>query len=900
MLLRVLSWFFAVLIGLLGLLWLFSPQLFSLVIAKQLAPYKLTMNEQAHIRLNPFLLSLTVEELTLHSTSEKVFGLKNGEMQLSFSALFRKNIHFQHFELSGIYLPLNRVNESWQVLGQKLPNESSNSGEAETQTDNQWQLSADKIDLLNSQIVLNANETHTLNIDEVGIESLTYATNDQHLELEFSGKINAAPITLDTKLDLIGQCYTGSISLENVTIANFAEWFPTDFNDVSATVGVSTHFTIKQKTTTNISLSDTKLSVIEASIPRLNQQLSLSAGQIELSADALNLAGNDVSTNGLNLLVSGITTKMLDDNSQAKIDTVTFKSARIGYQNEQLSLEGADLNIENVSANSLNHGVEASLASIDWRLAILNYATNNALISSSDLKINSAEIFDTKQALSLSLDDLSWQLPNLAMKEQQLSGVTSTKMSQLNVVNKATEALVLSVAELMLPDVEISGQKQQLMTTANLLTINDIKSSQKHEELAPLAAVEQVLLKNIGVSYSPESASTHITANHLHVDTINANLIFDNQVLKNLVALSNETAEEESSLENTNETEQQATANNLTYAIDLITTTGQLTVEDTVATPHFNAQVDFKEIRVEALDNTDATKVTRFQLSGSTGRHADFALKGDYQAFNPQINMSIMGDINELALPKLVGYFAKGGNVNILSGQLDSQLDAKVVDNKISGNSELFVRGLELAKENKEQGSVEKNDSVISLNTALNMLQDSKGNLELDVPLSGDVSSPEFGLQSFIGIITQKAVMVAAESYLMQTVVPYGNVLSLAKIAGEMMLKIRIEDLVYQPQQIEISEQQMLFVTNLIKLMVDKPDLQFKVCAIATKADLPNEHSFDDKALVTYLHQLSEQRGQAFKDYLVQQGGVSSKRLLLCHGQVEKTSEQPPRITFDS
>lgn len=897
MLLRVLSWFFAVLIGLLGLLWLFSPQLFSLVIAKQLAPYKLTMNEQAHIRLNPFLLSLTVEELTLHSASEKVFGLKNGEMQLSFSAIFRKNIHFQHFELSGIYLPLNKVNESWQVLGQKLPNESSNSEGAETQTDNQWQLSADTIDLLNSQIVLNANETHTLNIDEVGIESLTYATNDQHLDLEFSGKINAAPITLDTKLDLIGQHYTGRISLENVTIANFAEWFPNDFNDVSATVGVSTNFTIKQKTTTNISLSDTKLSVIEANIPRLNQQLSLTAGQIDLSADALNLAGNDVSTNGLNLLVSGITSKVLDDDSQAKIDTVTFKSARIGYQNEQLSLEGADLNIEDVSANSPNHGIEASLASIDWRLAILNYATNNSLISSSDLKISSAEIFDTKQALSLSLDDLSWQMPSLTMKEQQLSGVTSTKMSQLNVVNKATEALVLSVAEVMLPDVEISGQKQQLVTTANLLTINDIKSSKKHEELAPLAAIEQVLLKNIGVSYSPESASTHITANHLHVDKINANLIFENQVLKNLVALSNETAEEESSPENTKETEQ---ANNLTYVIDLITTTGQLTVEDTVATPNFNAQIDFKEIRVEALDNTDATKVTRFQLSGNTGRHADFALKGDYQAFNPQMNMSIMGDINELALPKLVGYFAKGGNVNILSGQLDSQLDVKVVDNKISGNSELFVRGLELAKENKEQGSVEKNDSVISLNTALNMLQDSKGNLELDVPLSGDVSSPEFGLQSFIGIITQKAVMVAAESYLMQTVVPYGNVLSLAKIAGEMMLKIRIEDLVYQPQQVEISEQQTPFVTNLIKLMVDKPDLQFKVCAIATAADLPNEHSFDDKALVTYLHQLSEQRGQAFKDYLVQQGGISSKRLLLCHGQVEKTSEQSPRITFDS
>ena len=182
--------------------------------------------------------------------------------------------------------------------------------------------------------------------------------------------------------------------------------------------------------------------------------------------------------------------------------------------------------------------------------------------------------------MSLSLDNLSWQTPVLVMEGKQLSGSTSTNMSQLSVVNKKTEALVLSIAELVLPDVEISGQKQQIMTKANLLTINDIKSSQQHDELTPLASVEQVLLKEIGVSHYSESTSTHITANHLHVDTINANLIFENQVLKNLVEFSNETPKEgeSSSVPVTQEPASMETANNLTYAIDLITTTGQLKV----------------------------------------------------------------------------------------------------------------------------------------------------------------------------------------------------------------------------------------------------------------------------------------------------------------------------------
>ena len=115
-----------------------------------------------------------------------------------------------------------------------------------------------------------------------------------------------------------------------------------------------------------------------------------------------------------------------------------------------------------------------------------------------------------------------------------------------------------------------------------------------------------------------------------------------------------------------------------------------------------------------------------------------------------------------------------------------------------------------------------KDQVSMPLNIALGMLMDGDGNLELGVPLSGKTSDPSFGLSSFIALVTQKAAMSAAESYVMKTFVPYANIVSIAKSAGEFLLKVRFEDLPYEINQVTPNVSQQAYLDPFIALMQDK------------------------------------------------------------------------------
>jgi len=51
-----------------------------------------------------------------------------------------------------------------------------------------------------------------------------------------------------------------------------------------------------------------------------------------------------------------------------------------------------------------------------------------------------------------------------------------------------------------------------------------------------------------------------------------------------------------------------------------------------------------------------------------------------------------------------------------------------------------------------------------------------------------------------------------------------------------------------------------------------------------------------DKANIKRLLDLGEQRENAFKDHLVEQGNISSSRILLCKPQIDSSKGATPRI----
>lgn len=326
----------------------------------------------------------------------------------------------------------------------------------------------------------------------------------------------------------------------------------------------------------------------------------------------------------------------------------------------------------------------------------------------------------------------------------------------------------------------------------------------------------------------------------------------------------------------------------------------QLIFEDKSIEPAFLQHIQLNKMEFNSVDSRDTQKKAQFNIEFKTDEYANSNISGFIQPFKNKMNLQLESNIREFSLPKVSPYIRDAMGFEMLSGQFDTDIHIEIVDNKIDGKSHLAIRGLKLSSADNAEANSLKDQTAIPLNMALNMLKDGKGNVQLNVPLSGNLDDPDFGITGFVGLIVKKAIMSTAESYLIETFVPYANVLSVVRVAGEYLLKVRFEDLPYPNSVVDVQPQQVEFMREFSALLVDKSSTQVKICAIATAADLPDvEANFEDKKYLERLKKISGQRAQKFKAWVVEQGGVESSRLLLCQPQVDSSAEARPRIEFE-
>jgi hypothetical protein len=296
-----------------------------------------------------------------------------------------------------------------------------------------------------------------------------------------------------------------------------------------------------------------------------------------------------------------------------------------------------------------------------------------------------------------------------------------------------------------------------------------------------------------------------------------------------------------------------------------------------------------------------------FVLKARSNKYAKIDLQGYITPFTEKINFHVEGDLTELSLPAVSSYIRDSLGFELKSGHLDTKINITAKGSVLEGETLVVLRGLETsAAKNVDVGDI-KQQTPIPLNLALSMLKDKRGNIKLKVPMSGSVDDPSFGAESFIILVTKKAAMLQARSYLLRSFVPYADVISIAISAGDMMLKVHFEDLVFQPAQVDIDKTQQVYIDQFIALMKEKPKAQVKVCGLAIPADITVAGSAiaDNKPLnspglsgahESMLRSIAKQREENFKAYVVTKGEIASSRLLLCNPEVDLAEGALPRI----
>lgn len=526
-----------------------------------------------------------------------------------------------------------------------------------------------------------------------------------------------------------------------------------------------------------------------------------------------------------------------------------------------------------------------------------------------------------KIQLSLGAANLTADQLNVEQVNQQPPAI---KGSNINITSESVDSLLSDKKRLAswrnadITGLTLSQQDKDFnasfaqLNIANLTVSEPISEPNTNQSLPPLSKIDNIKIEQVNATQDGAKIK------QITVDSAKVNLILDAQKrIENLVfveteqqkppqtSVKNRTSPREEDaknvIKNTQQAEQKPAFKAPYYVIlDTYDTTGSssIYVQDNSISPALQRTLEIDTLSLRNLNTQKKDQATVLALKARNGKYA--TLQGDLTIWPLADKLTLDSEviIKEAELPPYSSYIATVLGYQIDSGQLDLDLKLKSKNGILSGNSNILLREFDLG--GRQDSSTVIKAGAVPLNIAVSVLKDSNNNIDLDIPLSGDIENPAFGWQDFLLLPVRKALFSASSTYLMQTFVPYANVISIAQFAGDQLLRIRVEPLIFTAEDSNLNESQAIFLQQLSALMKDKKDSQLKACGIASYLDLglPKPPVSIDDESKEKARMLAQKRADHLKDYLVNEG-IASSRIFLCSPDIDLSNSSKPRVELN-
>ncbi len=329
-------------------------------------------------------------------------------------------------------------------------------------------------------------------------------------------------------------------------------------------------------------------------------------------------------------------------------------------------------------------------------------------------------------------------------------------------------------------------------------------------------------------------------------------------------------------------------------------TGGDIHIRDESVAPVYTDRFNLLSARIRDINRARPRHFSPFRLELVGKGGARLSMQGRVQPFSEKGTLVATAKVHSFSLPSINSLLGESLGYIARTGQLDADVELHVEQGRLQGESQLLLRQLEVVKL-KEKGR-QQEDSGLSmpLDTALDLLRNDDNDIELSIPVSGDIRNPQFNYQDAINKAVGTALQKAALGYIAETLQPYGALVTVADLAwsaGKKMMVIKLDPLRFDAGSRQPDEKQALpYLQHLAGLMNKKTSLRLTLCGKATRADrqvlLQMEKKADDEALLA----LASARAQHVREMLMQRFSLDSARLFLCQPAIDEAEEAFPRL----
>lgn len=210
-------------------------------------------------------------------------------------------------------------------------------------------------------------------------------------------------------------------------------------------------------------------------------------------------------------------------------------------------------------------------------------------------------------------------------------------------------------------------------------------------------------------------------------------------------------------------------------------------------------------------------------LTAMVNEHAPLEIKGQGNFANPDLSLKTNLSLKTLGLKGFSAYTQNLSKRPVEKGALSLNLSYQLENNMIDGKNILLIENLNLgSKQNIESAH------NLPLGLAVSVLKDSKGNINIDIPVKGNLNDPTFSvnkqiLRTLAGLITKAAT---------------SPLTALGGLGAMVTQQETPSEFVFEAGSALLSDAYDKKITALAQTLKAHPELALKIIAHASEQDL--------------------------------------------------------------
>jgi len=339
-----------------------------------------------------------------------------------------------------------------------------------------------------------------------------------------------------------------------------------------------------------------------------------------------------------------------------------------------------------------------------------------------------------------------------------------------------------------------------------------------------------------------------------------------------------------------------------------------LKFDDKNINPNFSTSLLINKLSIKDIDSSRPDTESPYTFEAGIGDFTSIKLSGRILPFSERPSFEVSGTINELNLSMLSAYTAKHLGYSLKSGHLNTDTSTKVEKGIIKSTNALVIN--KLTVETSDKDKINKMTSMLTmpLDSALSLLRDKNDVIKLDLPVSGDINDPKFGLGDIINTAMGTAMKKAAMSYVKYIFQPYGSLISLISMGGD-VIKLKLDPVYFPSGSSEPDNEALTYLENVAKILNERPDIELSLCGKTAPGDIQamiqqitqgaegsvqkqeeKPTSEDIEITEEQKLELADQRALMIKKLLFEKYSIDTKRLFICNPEADLSEKSEPRV----